>query len=82
MVAAGQIDGEALFGIDSSIAEVAQTHIDASQQVQAIGLALAVAAVQGQSLGRIAARAIILVLVVVPFCRPVPYLLTDRVERC
>ena len=41
MVAAGHVDAQALLGIGGRVLEVAQADIDASQQVQAVGLALA-----------------------------------------
>ena len=80
-VTAGHVDVEALLGIGGSILEVAQPDIDASQQVQAVSLALAVAMIELEGLEAIILALIVILLVIEPLAGPVPHLLAHRVGR-
>ena len=81
MIATGHVDIEALLGIGCRILEVAQTHIDASQQIQAIGLGVAGAMIQLEGLEAIILALGIILLVIEPLRSPVPHLLANRVGR-
>ena len=79
MIATGYVDIEALLGIGGRVLEVAQTHIDASQQIQAIGLGVAGAMIQLEGLEAIILALGIILLVIEPLRSPVPHLLANRV---